>query len=373
MVGPPDYERYNQSYDDILASADLSQLSGTSNSAFFGQPDEEDDQQLYDEVINAANLSQSYESSDSVLPGPLNCKSDFQVYHPGPASTQVLSSFGAGFNLPNSQQSLVHPGHLFTPLSSEGYSHSSGINQDLYTHLHSFAGTGDSLQPPPLNSTSKVHGSTGIPFQGTLSEQRSELQYFYSISSAGNDAPDTHGNTTISEGGQDSSQTVTFGLPTTDLYTDEDSTWFTNNSHDLVSNTPPTQSDPYNIPFTSADIDGFYHYSQSPNLSLSSVPHDAGPMNLTQGTSDLMPVLNSRPAASATNLPRVRTRRRRAAKRGRANQREKESVMKSGDQLLHKKESESQWRKFDICASQFHQLTCVQTLPYTTQTFAWSC
>lgn len=326
--------------------------------------------------MTAANLSQSYASSDSVLPGPLN-RGNFHYYSSGPAPTRASLSLVPGFTVPSQQQSLVQPGpdpastraslysvpgftvssqqqSLVQPgqflelLSNESYSSIGEINQGFYYSPLSFTHRRHEIQPQTPTSTPQDYRSTEVPLQASLGQQRSRSQYSFAFSETGNNFSDIHDNTTTSGGSQESSQSVTFGLPTPDLYTSEDLTWLINDSQSLIPNTAPTQLQPHNLLPISADINGPYHYSQSSNLALPSTPLSTIPVSSTHGTSNFAPNLIPGSAAPVVNLPRARTQPRRAAKRG--SHREKESVMTSPDnQLLHKKAMELQWRKFHTC------------------------
>ena len=335
------------------------------------------DPQLYNGVVTPVVPSQPLSGQNTKHLEPHESGIHSQVFNIALASTKSLYPFDGTVTASNlQQQNHVERGHIFL----------SGVEQNclqpqdalrsqiLQTHQSSVDREGGHFGPRFVDPDANISlEHVGNYHHEITRNQQLESQYSTSALSNMNTNFDIFEDSDTPKISYGYPQDFNSGLPGTDLYRAEDSTWLDNNPRDLFPLTSETRSISPAPACFPANSNNPFELMQSSNISISSSPPATNPIDLAIGNSYSGPILGSSPAALPTHQPRIRTRKRRAAKRGRAIHQEQESVKVSDGQVFHKMAKEAQWRMFTICASKFYQLTCVQTLPYTTRTFAWSC
>ena len=242
------------------------------------------------------------------------------------------------------QQSYVQPENIFAPCANQNILQTHDRETSQIQEIHPNA---------PLNSSETLESYD----QGVHSIHGRGLQDLTPTLSIGNssfDDPD-YSNTPYASHG--SPQSLTSGLPMTNLYTADDQTRLNNDAPNLYPRIFRNRADLIQSSLPLANTNNIYQYTHFPDPFIPSNTHTTVPVDMTLGTSGTGPILSSSPATLVLHQPRARTRTRRAAKRGRALKSEEESVRVSDGQLFHKKAKETQWRKFNMCGPEVYRFT----------------
>ena len=374
---PPDHETHRQFHKQTLASANFIQPTGTLQSMLPWPAGYGFDPQVYNGVATPVVPSQPLNVQDIKHQELHGYGIHSQKFKIARASTNSLYPFDSEVTASSlQQQNYVQGGRIFAPGVGQNFlrSHDDQRNHFPQTHQNLSGHEGGHFKPPFLDSDASFPPEhVGVLRHEGTSNQQPGSQYSTSALSNMNTNFHIFEDSDTPKINYGYPQDFNSGLPRTDLYRAEDSTWLDNNPRDLF---PLTFENGSRSPASGcfpANSNNPFELIQSSNIPISSNPPATNPIDLAIGNSYSGPILGSSPAILATHQPRTRTRKRRAAKRGRAIHQEQQSVKVSDGQVFHKMAKEAQWRMFDICASKFYQLTCVQTLPYTTRTFAWSC